>query len=209
MTKEQEDKIIAQANEILQRRSENTIYIEESGGGNGNVWMKVFIVLPNGEKAYYTREGEISRFSCGCSCAHSFQANELPKDLLFSFRHGTHSVEAKWELGDYKWNFDDLEYERIDEEKWNKEQQNIKSARELIDTCKTIDDIYTLYDKYLRNAHTPYDIIFKAFKILQYEPNLSDLFNGEIGKFGFEQSLVFFSIMKGYEETKKKNSEVK
>ena len=204
MNKEQEDKIIAQANKILQRRSRNTIYLEETGGGGGYVDVDIYIVLPNGDKAHYNREGKISRFACTSSGAKSFQAKELPKDLLFSFRHGVNDLRVDEKLEGYKWTFDDLKYDKVDKEKWKEEQQNIKAARKLIDTCETIDDVYTLYDKYLRKVHVPYDIIFKAFKIFKYEPDLSSLFNGEIGMFGFEQSIVFFSIMQGY-ETEKKN----
>ena len=204
MTKEQEDKIIAQANEILQRRSLNTIYLEETGCGGGYVSIDMYIVLPNGYMAYYNREGKISCFTRSqVSSKKSFQAKELPKDLLFSFRHGVHYLRVDEKLREYKWTFEDLKYDKVDEGKWKEEQQNIKTARKLIDTCETIDDVYTLYDKYLRKAHIPYDIIFKAFKIFKYEPDLSHLFDGEIGMFGCEQTMVFLSIMQGY-ETKKK-----
>lgn len=205
-TKKRGDKIIAQANRILRRRSRDTIYLAETGGGEGYVDISMYIVLPNGDMADYDEEGKISRFTSARYGEKSFRAKELPEDLLFSFRHGVNHLLVDEKLSGHKWTFDDLIYDKVDKEKWEEERQNIKTARKLIKTCETIDDVYTLYDKYLREVPIPYDIIFKAFKIFKYEPDLSDLFNGEIGAFGFEQSIVFFSIMQDY-ETKKNNKQ--
>lgn len=201
MTKEEEDKIIEQANEILMRRSLNTIYFEETGGGGGCVFIDMYIVLPNGEMACYDNHGELSEFTRSRYDWRVFQADEIPKDLLFSFRHGgTRNLRAKHELGKYKWSFDDLEYDKMDEDKWNEEQRNIKTAIEQVGNCKTIGEVYEIYDKYLRNAHLPYEVIRKAFEICKYEPSLSSWVRGEIGMFAFEQAFVFIDIMKAYEE---------
>lgn len=206
MTKEQEDKIIEQANKILEKRSMETIYFSETGGYDDKVTIHAYIIQPNGEKADYGRSGKISEFKCVLFDSVSFNANQLPREMLFSFRHGTSFFQVNKSLRGYKWKLEDLEYEPVDEKKWKEEQICIKMARKRIKGCKNIGDVYELYDKYLRNRPIPYDIIFEAFKIFKYEPNLNNYFKGEIGMFAFEQSFAFVSIMEGY---KKENPNLK
>ena len=204
MTKEQEDKIIQQAQDILERRSANTIYFSETGGGMGKVSIQAYIIKPNGEKAYYRNDGNENTFSCTLFDGLKCDASELPKEMLFSFRHGISNFEVDESLKGYKWKLEDLKYEVIDEDEWNKEQQNLKSALAQIDSCKTISDVYDLYDKYLRNRHIPYEVIGKAFKIFKHEPDMTNIFNGEIGAFAFEQTFLFVSIMEEYGHNKTK-----
>lgn len=198
MTRKQEDEIIKKAQKNLERRSINTIYFSETGGGCGKVSIHAYILQPNGEKAYYRRYGDKNEFSCTMFSRVSFKASELPKEMLFSFRHGTHFFYADESLNGYKWGLMDLEYEVVDKHKLEEEQMCFMKTRNHIDKCKSIGDVYKLYDKYLRDRPIPYDIIFKAFKIIKYEPNDANLFNGEIGIYAFNQSFAFVSIMEGY-----------
>lgn len=200
MTKEQEDKIIEQASEILWRRSVNTIHFEETGGGGGEVSIDVFIVLPNKKMAHYDNNGELSCYTRGgFGGAKSFQVEELPKEFVFSFRHGMNNVRVDEKLSGYKWTFEDLRYKAIDENKWKEERQNIKIAIKQVAQCKTIGDVYAIYDKYLRTAHIPYEVIWKAFEISGYEPSLSTWARGEIGAFASELYFAFLDIMNDYE----------
>lgn len=151
------------------------IYFEPRGSSEDNIDFDIYIKPIKGCGHYYTSNGELTDFYwANPKRAKSFDTKELPKELLYSFRHGIwHCSIPKKKKNN--WTFEDLTYDKITPKMTRAYN---KLMREL-NKVSTIEDYHKLYPLILKGNRINAKIIDTLFKI-QKIPNILAI-NGEIG----------------------------
>ena len=120
--------------------------------------------------------------------ARVFDSSELPEDMLYSIKHGVNDFTVEESKSkDYK--LTDLKYDKVDRKKIQSTMNGVK----LIDGCKTLDDVYEVWEKYIKDAYMPFEFVQKGLAIIGQAER--PMVNGELGLYGVENSLMFHQIM--------------
>ena len=120
--------------------------------------------------------------------ARVFDSSELPEEMLYAFKHGVNDFTVEESKAkDYK--LTDLKYDKVDRKKI---QSTLKGVK-LIDGCKTLDDVYEVWEKYIKDAYMPFEFVQKGLAIIGQAER--PMVNGELGLYGVENSLMFHQIM--------------
>lgn len=120
--------------------------------------------------------------------ARVFDSSELPEEMLYSFKHGVNEFTVEESKArDYK--LTDLKYDKVDRKKIQSTMKGVK----LIDGCKTLDDVYDVWVKYIKDAYMPFVFVQKGLAIIGHAEQ--PMVNGELGFYGMANSLRFYEIM--------------
>lgn len=152
------------------------VYFEECGSGDGQIFINVYVNPQEDGSGYqYDLTGKRHKFWwADPDEARVFDHTELPKDLLFSIRHGLDEVavdEDKFE----NWTFNDLIYKKVDREsvraynEFQKMKQNIK----------TVEDFKNAYPTIKKCGFITDDIMKTLFRVMNIPS--TPVQNGEIG----------------------------
>lgn len=169
-------------------------YFEETGGGDGKIEISVYVKPKEEEMGFRAHTFDIySKLSpfwwADPDNARVYESNELPRDMLYSIKHGTEIFEVPEEKAD-TWQLSDLEYKKIE----RKMVGNQRKAIKLLDDCHNAEDIYKVYSKYIEpTGLLTSEFVGRANQILSL-PGMP--FTSEIGFAGCMDALRFQSVMK-------------
>jgi hypothetical protein len=169
------------------------VYFEVGGCGGGEIDITAYVspkLQDGGYCAYeYDLYGKRHEFSwVEPDTARVYESSELPADMLYSIRHGVNEFRVDISKGD-DWQLSDLRYDKVDKKKV---QATLKGLR-LIDGCKSLDDVYDVWVKYIKDNYMPFDFVQKGLAIIGQAEH--PMMNGELGLYGMTNSLMFHEIM--------------
>lgn len=152
------------------------VYFEEVGGGDGKVCLRVYVNPQEDGSGYqYDLTGRKHKFWwADPDEARVFEHTELPKDLLFSIRHGVDEVEVDEDKFE-NWTFDDLIYSKV-------ERESVKAYNEfkkMMPNIKTVDDFKAAYPTIKKCGFITEDIVKTLFNVMSIPK--TKVHNGEIG----------------------------
>lgn len=156
------------------------IYFEQKSWGGDNIDLDIYIKPfctdeDKGAGCYYNDDGKLCNFYwVHPKEARVFDTKELPKELLYSFKHGTSQCSVDTKKID-NWTFDDLIYSKVTPKMTRAYNKLMKE----IDKITTIEEYHKLYPLVLKGNRINEKIIDTFFKI-QKVPNIP-VINGEIG----------------------------
>lgn len=156
------------------------IYFEQRSWGGDNIDFDIYIKpfytqAVEGAGLYYNSDGKLCSFYwVHPEKAKVFDDKELPKELLYSFKHGTRrcSVDAGKKNN---WTFDDLIYDKVTPEMTRAYNKLMKE----LDKVTTIEEYHKLYPLILKGNRINEKVMDTFFKI-QKVPDIP-VVNGEIG----------------------------
>ena len=167
------------------------VYFEERGRGMGKIHILAY-VNPTGDGHAYTFNSNGKK--CIFAWAHPKEARvynhtELPKDLYYSIKHGSCDMHVPEEKR-LRWEFDDLEYLKIDKE----QVRATKIVHDKIKEVKTIDDFKKLYPHIKRCAYYIPECVYKLCELCGIGE--VPMINGELGIAYYKQVFIYNALLK-------------
>lgn len=172
------------------------VYFETNGGGNGKLWISVYVnPTDDGHGYFYTPDGTECRFAwVHPSEAIVFDSEELPEELWYSIQHGVHFLEI--DVSKRKnWTWDDLEYNKVSKE----QVEALIAVKERINDVKTFEEFKELYPLIKKSNVISHPVMDKLFALSGLpELDVMKAKNGEIGIATYQKSLYYKALLIEY-----------
>ena len=178
------------------------VYFEVTGCGgspeDGNHHCITAYVKPtrDGHGYYYSVDGKLKKFAwCDSKRAKCVDSSELPKDLWYSFRHGTNDFCQPAKKGEYELkNADiciaDLKYEKASP----KQIAMYKKAKKAADDIKSIEELKAFYPQIKGLKWIPGNFVRKVLNLANQKP--TPAIKGELGFAHFCTWLSYSAVIK-------------
>ena len=177
------------------------VYFEVTGGGPGDDGYYhhiIAFVKPTGDGHghYYAVDGTLIQFAwCNSIKAKCVDSSELPKDLWYSFRHGTQDFYQLAKKGEYHLenaNIDisNLKYEKVDP----KQVKMFNKAKKAADTINSIEELKAFYPQIKGLRRIPANFVKRVLYLANQSPAL--VINGELGIACFYTSIKYSAVIK-------------
>jgi len=157
------------------------VYFEASGGElGGDKYTRIFVtayVSPtkDGHDYHFTSKGERSQFSwVHPKDARVFDSKDLPRDLLYSFKHGVWRFDLPGDKAD-NWTPEDLIYEKVD----RKRLAPLRRVQKALTDVKTLEEFWKLYPLIKKCGYISGDMIETLFRLIGIQR--TPMYNGELG----------------------------
>jgi hypothetical protein len=162
------------------------VYFQVTGygsGKNGNCHDITAFVKPtrDGHGHYYSVDGKLKKFAwCDSKRAKCVDSSKLPKDLWYSFRHGTWNFsqlakEGELDLENTDIRITDLEYEKVS----SKQVAMYKKAKKAADDIKNIEELKAFYPQIKELKWIPGSFVRKVLNLADQKP--APAIKGELG----------------------------
>lgn len=150
----------------------------------------------DGYGSYYSVDGKLKKFAwCDSKRAKCIDSSELPKDLWYSFRHGTNDFCQPAKKGEYELeNADiciaDLKYEKVSP----KQVAMYKKAKKAADDIKNIEELKAFYPQIKELKWVPGNFVRKVLSLANQMP--APAIKGELGFAHFCTWLRYSTVIK-------------
>lgn len=106
--------------------------------------------------------------------AKVYDSKDLPKDLLYSFRHGVCDFKVPDDKGD-NWTPEDLIYTKVD----RKRLATLRKVKKALPDVKTLDEFWKLYPLIKQCGYVSIEMVDTLFGLIQLPR--TPMYNGELG----------------------------
>ena len=177
------------------------VYFEVTGGGtrkNGYYHHITAFVKPTGDGHghYYGVDGKLIQFAwCNSIKAKCIDSSELPKDLWYSFKHGTEDFYQLAKEGEYHLENADICITDLDYEKVSPKQVTMyNKAKKAADDIKNVEELKAFYPQIKELKRVPANFVRKVLSLVNQSP--APVVNGELGIASLYTSLKYSAIIK-------------
>ena len=176
------------------------VYFEVTGGGPREAGYYHHItgfVKPTGDGHghFYGVDGKLIQFAwCDSIKAKCVDSSELPKDLWYSFRHGTHHFYQSAKKGTFHLENNDIDISSLEYEKVSPKQVAMyNKAKKAADSINSIEELKVFYPQIKGLRYIPGNFVMKVLNLAQQSP--TPVINGELGIANFSTFLKYAAII--------------